>query len=66
MQIKEDFRYKYQKKKKKKKKKEEEEEHKRSNLKITILSLKPHLVSPFSSGRGGHRVIPLTRSRSPF
>ena len=37
----------------------------KTQIQIFNLDLRPHLVSPLSSGRGGHRATPLTRSRSP-
>ena len=35
-------------------------------IEIFNLDLRPHLVSPLSSGRGGHRATPLTQSKSPY
>ena len=35
------------------------EKEKGGNFKIIILGLKSYLAAPLSSGRGGHRAIPL-------
>jgi len=39
----------------------QKEKEKGGNFRIIILSLKPHLVAPLLSDRGGHHAIPLTR-----
>ena len=36
------------------------------NFKVIFPVLKPHLVTPLSLGRGGHRSTPLTRSKNPY